>query len=452
MKKKVIALADNSYTIRRIVELSFSEIENIEVHSFENGSGLKDKLAVLDPDVVIVDIKLPEVSGYDICRFVNETPKLSRARVFLMKGSFEAVDNDVIKNLRYEDIVTKPFDSNALVGVVMKKLNQEGQKPAADFPEDQPSSFPEDLIEIETEAPPAEGISFSDLRLDLNTQAPLGKTAPPPPVLERDEILPSEEITQGTQPLKDALQAPDTEETIQNPFSDEPIADDLKVPFSASIPAKAPRAVPASAQKIPPTDNLAIDISDEFHERFEKNGRDSTSETVLIRSQDKISVPDARDDKFSFDPDAEIFPAREDKGGAQSSASAAPAHSLFTEKDEIFDFAANTPATASEKAAPMTPEKPFEDRLFVQKVRPDVMSPEAELAKLSPTPMKEAKNEAPADAGFSSKEKTDLSAKLEEKLALTIKELIWEIVPSLAEKIIKEEIEKIKSETSSTGF
>ena len=34
MSKKVIVLADNSYTIRRIVELSFSEIENIESPQF----------------------------------------------------------------------------------------------------------------------------------------------------------------------------------------------------------------------------------------------------------------------------------------------------------------------------------------------------------------------------------------------------------------------------------
>ncbi len=218
MKKKVIALADNSYTIRRIVELSFSEIENIEVHSFENGSGLKEKLLQLEPDVVIVDIKLPELSGYDICRFINGTPALSRSRVFLMKGSFEAVDNEMIKNLKYEDIVTKPFDSNALVASVMKKLNQEEQKVSADFPDEEPSSFPEDIIEIETDAPGSDGISFSDLRLDLGAQAPGASAIPQSPALERDEILPSEEITQGTQPVKDALMAPEIEEVIAKSF------------------------------------------------------------------------------------------------------------------------------------------------------------------------------------------------------------------------------------------
>jgi len=36
MKKEAIFLADNSYTIRRIVELSFAEEENVELISFEN--------------------------------------------------------------------------------------------------------------------------------------------------------------------------------------------------------------------------------------------------------------------------------------------------------------------------------------------------------------------------------------------------------------------------------
>ena len=45
-----------------------------------------------------------------------------------------------------------------------------------------------------------------------------------------------------------------------------------------------------------------------------------------------------------------------------------------------------------------------------------------------------------------------MNGKLEERLNQTIKELLWEIVPPLAEKIIKEEIDKIKSELNESGF
>jgi len=81
-----------------------------------------------------------------------------------------------------------------------------------------------------------------------------------------------------------------------------------------------------------------------------------------------------------------------------------------------------------------------------------VISPEAELEKLSQTPQKEIKIEPQVEHGLSLQEKMDITGKMEDKLTLIIKELLWEIVPSLAEKIIKEEIDKIKSEANDTGF
>ena len=441
MKKKVIALADNSYTIRRIVELSFSEIENIEVHSFENGAGLKEKLLQLAPDVVIVDIKLPEINGYDICYFINSTPALSRCRVFLMKGSFEAVDNEMIKNLTYEDIVTKPFDSNALVSSVMKKISQEEQKAAVDFPEEEPSSFPEDIIEIEPEATGSEGISFSDLRLDLGSPAPRVSTSPPSPVLEREEILPSEEITQGTQPIKDALMAPDNEEVIHNPFSEEPLAEDMKLSSSELI--SPPEPPPAAAVQAPFSENLA----DEFPESPKQ---DEPSEHLLKPSLEATRMAARNDLDFPISREDELFSIGADTapGNADAFEGTDPVKTMFSEKDEIFDFVAASQKQGKEKGPAASVTRPVEEQGFVQKVRPETISPEAELEKLSPTAHKETKS----DGGLSIKDKLDLTGKLEDKLTLTIKELIWEIVPSLAEKIIKEEIDKIKSEANNTGF
>jgi DNA-binding response OmpR family regulator len=454
MKKKVIALADNSYTIRRIVELSFSEIENIEVHSFENGAGLKEKLLKLEPDVVIVDIKLPEISGYDICRFINETPLLSGSRVFLMKGSFEAVDNEMIKNLKYEDIVTKPFDSNALVNSVMKNLNQEEQKVTGEFADEEPSSFPEDIIEIEPDSPGTEGISFSDLRLDLRAPATGRNTAPQNPVMDRDEILPSEEITQGTQPAKDTLLAPDTEETIQNPFNEEPLLEDLKLPPGELIDTLVPKSEDGPVVQNPPAESVISDISDEFHERFQKVVNEDTSETLIKSSLDATKMVDGKDFDFPIDPADEAFAAKGDNigGTATKIGDIAPVKTMFSEKDEIFDFVSSNQKLHKDKVPEVRVEKIFDEELFVQKIRPEVISPEAELEKLSQAPHKEIKIEPQAEGGLSLHEKMDLTGKLEDKLTLTIKELIWEIVPSLAEKIIKEEIDKIKSEVNNTGF
>ena len=57
-----------------------------------------------------------------------------------------------------------------------------------------------------------------------------------------------------------------------------------------------------------------------------------------------------------------------------------------------------------------------------------------------------AKKEVERIEGISQKQKEDLVEKVEDKLTLAVKEILWEIVPSFADKIIKEEIEKIKAD------
>jgi CheY-like chemotaxis protein len=431
MSKKVIVLADNSYTIRRIVELSFSEIENIEVRSFENGSGIKEKLLQLAPAVVIVDVKLPELNGYDVCRFINEAPMLKNCRVFLMKGSFEPVDNEMIKNLKYEDIITKPFDSNALVGVVMKIVNQEADAG--------PTTFPEDYPEIETEMPESEDISFSDIRGEMDAPPPAGRPAASTPVMERDEILPSEEITQGTQPLKDNLMPQDAEDAIKNPFEEEPAFEEISMAPPAAVRAAAMEyelEPPLAASAAP----AARDVSDEFHDRFLEIANEDTSEDLLKSSMDAPLLTEADDLQFPID-------LKEEAPGA------AEKLSLEFEKTDLGSPAKTMFAGPADRLGMVPPPNKIADKeRLPEKTRPETRSPQDELARLSGQTKREAKVAPPPAVVPPVAEKFELTGKLEDKLNQTIKELLWEIVPPLAEKIIKEEIDKIKSELSDSGL
>ena len=440
--KKVIVLADNSYTIRRIVELSFSEIENIEVRSFENGSGIKEKLQQLNPAVVIVDIKLPEVNGYEVCRFINETPALSRSRVFLMKGSFEPVDNDMIKNLKYEDIITKPFDSNALVASVMKTISQESQGLAASPAAGGPTTFPEEFPEIETEMPESEDISFSDIRGDMDAPPAAARPAAPSPA-ERDEIQPSEEITQGTQPGRDTLMPQEAEEPIKNPFDEEPAFEEI----NASAAARpAPLEFDLPPPLAPKAAGAPKDISDAFHDRFLEIAGEDTSEDIL-----KTPLAD-----LAVDSEGGQFPADQAEGTATAGQEkftldfektdlGGPAQTVFADANALDFFSAKRKDPPA-KGLDLPGAKPVVREHAAEKARPDVLSPQDELARLAVKPKKEAKAEPPAAGPF------ELTGKMEDKLQQTIKELLWEIVPPLAEKIIKEEIDKIKSELNDSGI
>ena len=443
MSKKVIVLADNSYTIRRIVELSFSEIENIEVRSFENGSGIKEKLLQLAPAVVIVDVKLPELNGYDVCRFINEAPTLKNCRVFLMKGSFEPVDNEMIKNLKYEDIITKPFDSNALVGVVMKIVNQETDAG--------PTTFPEDFPEIETEIPESEDISFSDIRSEMDAPPPFERRAAAAPVLERDEILPSEEITQGTQPLKDNLMPQEAEETIKNPFEEEPAFEEINMAppgMARSAPMEYDLEPPLAAPAAPVAG--ARDVSDEFHERFLEIANEDTSEDLLKASMDVPQL--AVDDDLQFPIDLkEEAPAASEKLSLEFEKTdmGSPAKTMYADPAGLLGTVRHVEAKR-EVAKP--PDKAPEKERAAEKARPETLSPQDELARLSGLTKREAKPERQPAPPAADAQRFELTGKVEDKLNQTIRELLWEIVPPLAEKIIKEEIDKIKSELSDSGL
>jgi hypothetical protein len=365
-----------------------------------------------------------------------------------MKGSFEPVDNEMIKNLKYEDIVTKPFDSNALVSAVMKIVNGEEIKVPSKVAGAGPSSFPEDFPEIEPDAPDSEDISFSDIRGEMEAPLPADRPTARNQVLERDEVLPSEEITQGTQPLKDNLMPIESEENIKNPFEEEPAFEEINAAHSGTAASIAPEFDTKSVLKTPQIDNQTKDASDEFHERFLEIANEDTSEDLLKSSLESSQMPDSDDLQFPSDQkddklmeSGEKFALEFDKNELNS-----PAKTIYTTPDSIIDLKA--PGQKPEKDQKLFEDKVFEKETVVKKAQPEASSPEAELEKLVKMPKKETRLEAEAPLP----EKLAMTGQLEEKLSLTIKELLWEIVPPLAEKIIKEEIDKIKSDLSKSGL
>jgi DNA-binding response OmpR family regulator len=222
MSRKTIVLADNSYTIRRIVELSFSDETDIELVTFENGLNLKEKLVELRPQIVLVDIKLPEFDGYEVCKFVQGSEALTETKVFLLKGGFEPIDENLLQDLKFENIITKPFDSNALVSNIKKLLEKMPGQTPADAAAEIPSSLPEDEELIETIPETPKDISFLDVKEEIDSEEILAdedELIHTPGAFPDDEVLPSEEITRA-QPDKDTI-SPALEEE-DNPFEEAP--------------------------------------------------------------------------------------------------------------------------------------------------------------------------------------------------------------------------------------
>jgi DNA-binding response OmpR family regulator len=116
MARKLL-LADDSITIQKVVELILSE-EDFDIQSVSNG---EDALAVMDsflPDIVMADIEMPKVNGYQLCEKIRQNPATANVPVVLLAGAFEPIDSELAQQVGANDSVVKPFESQELISKI----------------------------------------------------------------------------------------------------------------------------------------------------------------------------------------------------------------------------------------------------------------------------------------------------------------------------------------------
>jgi len=116
MPKKIL-LADDSITIQKVVELTFSE-GDYQVFAVGNGTLALRKILEVKPDIALLDVIMPEASGYEVCEKVKRDPNTSRIPVLLLTGTFEPFDRKRAEAAGADGHLTKPFESQVLISRV----------------------------------------------------------------------------------------------------------------------------------------------------------------------------------------------------------------------------------------------------------------------------------------------------------------------------------------------
>lgn len=149
-----LLLADDSPTIQKVVELTFAD-EGVEVISVGSGTEALEKLAETKPDVVLADAYMPLPNGYEICKFIKQNAELKHIPVMLLVGSFEPFDEAEARKVGADDILTKPFQSirrliDRVGGLVSSKQDPD-QVPTAELPNVADEAKPETMSTGELE-------------------------------------------------------------------------------------------------------------------------------------------------------------------------------------------------------------------------------------------------------------------------------------------------------------
>jgi two-component system, OmpR family, KDP operon response regulator KdpE len=121
MSKPVVLVVDDEPQILRVMRASLP-IRGYEVLTASSGKEALDQLSKQVPDLVILDLAMPEMSGLEVCRRVRE---FSTVPIIILSAKGSESDKVAALDLGADDYVTKPFGMDELLArarAVLRRL------------------------------------------------------------------------------------------------------------------------------------------------------------------------------------------------------------------------------------------------------------------------------------------------------------------------------------------
>lgn len=156
-----LLLADDSITIQKVVGIIFAN-EDYDLTVVDNGVSALEKAREQVPDLMLVDALMPGRNGYEVCQEIRGDAALKNVPLLLMIGAFEPFDEDKAHQCGADDVISKPFESQQLLEKVTEllKLGKERGEPQAMVPTPEPTALPELSDAVE---PFEEAVAFDSL-------------------------------------------------------------------------------------------------------------------------------------------------------------------------------------------------------------------------------------------------------------------------------------------------
>lgn len=104
-----LLVADDSVTIQKVIRLALSN-EGYDIQTVADGNNALQQIAILRPDIVLIDVTLPGRNAFEVKKAINEDVDLNDVRFVLMSSAFEKVDEAQAHEVGFHARLTKPFD------------------------------------------------------------------------------------------------------------------------------------------------------------------------------------------------------------------------------------------------------------------------------------------------------------------------------------------------------
>jgi DNA-binding response OmpR family regulator len=124
-----ILIVDDEVHIRMLLEQTLEEIEDefgVDILTASDGQEGMDIIRSERPEIVFLDIMMPKMNGYEVCRMVMDDPSLSRVKIVLLTAKGQEVDRKQGLESGAFKYMTKPFDPDKVVEVAKELLGVAG--------------------------------------------------------------------------------------------------------------------------------------------------------------------------------------------------------------------------------------------------------------------------------------------------------------------------------------
>ncbi len=401
-----ILVADDSITIQKIVAMAF-EKENVTVEGKSDGQAAYDFLSEFQPQIVLADIDMPEINGFELSKKIKESEELDSIKVLLLASDFEDFDDNQFSESKADDYISKPFKSDDIVKKV-KTLLPDFNNPSEEN-EPKPIETAESKNEIEnsqenpnTEETPSSNKSSKVLKLELENM-----------LAESKEILDNA-----------------VEEIVNDPEID--------------IPTNKTPDENFTHKKIPPAKEVLEEVQEEI-EALQSQGVDSTlsDNTLLAEVENYVESVDELNKTFNQVIGKENF-SNSSNNGPQS-----------LSKEETKESESSTHLGNGDTSKPSLLQETLsyisEISGNVNNLDSEPSSPEV-LAQSHEINAQNEKITAVVNEYFTNALKKPLNPsnkgemdELSQSILQTIREVVKEIAPDVIRAIVQEEIDNIKN-------
>jgi two-component system, OmpR family, alkaline phosphatase synthesis response regulator PhoP len=114
-KIKKILIVEDEKDILELLLAVFSDFGDYRILSAMDGEEALRLVRVDNPDIILLDIQLLRLNGYEVCKSVKSDPTMSHTKVLMLSGMAQNYDRQKAEEAGADGYIIKPFSSKELL-------------------------------------------------------------------------------------------------------------------------------------------------------------------------------------------------------------------------------------------------------------------------------------------------------------------------------------------------